>query len=379
MWIWYVHYYDEREDTSMKLGARVLKTGVAIVFALFIAELLNIPSPVFAGIAAIFAIQPSIYRSYLTILEQIQGNLIGAAIAIFFGLIFGHHIVAIGIAAIIVIGIMIKLKLEKGMTLAIVTVIVIMEFQGDEFMKFALIRFGTIMIGVFAAFIVNLVFIPPKYEVKLFKSINSLQDDIIRWTRLAVRQASEHISTKTALNKLHSRTTEINTMYGFYKEERGYFKNAKFKKARKLVIYRQMITTSNKSLELLQRLHKHENELINLPDQFKLLIQQRLDGLLSYHEQLLLKYTGKLKPQHSRWTSQEHYMPGNELMDLFIEHISKAKSVESNEEFSSYHLLYILSRLLDYEENLEHLDTLIVSYRSYHSDERNLDLEEEFY
>ena len=68
----------------MKLGARVLKTGVAIVFALFIAELLNVPAPVFAGIAAIFAIQPSIYRSYLTILEQIQGNLIGAAIAIIF-------------------------------------------------------------------------------------------------------------------------------------------------------------------------------------------------------------------------------------------------------------------------------------------------------
>ena len=44
----------------MKLGARVLKTGVAIVFALSLAELLNLPSPVFAGIAAIFAIQPSI-------------------------------------------------------------------------------------------------------------------------------------------------------------------------------------------------------------------------------------------------------------------------------------------------------------------------------
>ena len=135
----------------MKLGGRVLKTGVAIVFALFIAELLNISSPVFAGIAAIFAIQPSIYRSYLTIVEQVQGNLIGATVAIIFGLLFGHHIVAIGIAAIIVIGIMMKLKLEKAITLAIVTLIIIMEFQGDNFMTFALIRFGTIMIGVFAA------------------------------------------------------------------------------------------------------------------------------------------------------------------------------------------------------------------------------------
>lgn len=117
----------------MQLGARVLKTGVAIVFSLFLAELLSLPSPVFAGIAAIFAIQPSIYRSYLTIVEQIQGNLIGAVVAVLFGLFFGHHIVAIGIAAIIVIGIMLKLKLNSSLSLALVTVVVIMVYEGNDF------------------------------------------------------------------------------------------------------------------------------------------------------------------------------------------------------------------------------------------------------
>ena len=47
----------------MKLGARILKTGIAIVLALLIAQLIGLPSPVFAGIAAIFAVQPTIYRS----------------------------------------------------------------------------------------------------------------------------------------------------------------------------------------------------------------------------------------------------------------------------------------------------------------------------
>lgn len=363
----------------MKLGARVLKTGVAIVFALFIAELLKVPAPVFAGIAAIFAIQPSIYRSYLTIIEQIQGNVIGATIAIIFGLMFGHQIVAIGIASIIVIGIMMKLKLEKAITLAIVTLIVIMEYQGDNFMQFALIRFGTVMIGVFAAFIVNLLFVPPKYEVKLFNAINTLQDDIIRWTRLAVRQASGHSSTKSAVKKLQSRMSEIDKMYGFFKEERSYLKKETSIKARKLVVYRQMIQTSKKSLELLQRLYKHENELVKLPDEFQTIIQERLNSLLTYHEQLFLKYTGKLKPEHSDWTMRDGYMQGSELMDIFIDHITQTKAQQTSVEFSSYHLLYILSRLLDYEENLDLLDTLIVSYRSYHPSEMNENLEEEFY
>ncbi len=369
----------EKGIAIMKFGARILKTGVAIVFALFLAELFNLPSPVFAGIAAIFAIQPSIYRSYLTILEQVQGNLIGAIVAVVFGLLFGHHLVAIGIAAILVIGITMKLKLEKSLTLALVTVVAIMEFQGDDFLTFALIRFTTVMVGVFAAFIVNLVFLPPRYEIKLFKNINSMQDDIIRWSRLAVRQASEHTSTKIALTKLKSRLSQIDVLYELYKEERRYLKNQKYVKARKLVVYRQMITASKKSLELLQRLHKHENELSNLPDALLIIIQERVDLLLTYHEQLLLKFTGKLRADHSTWVRQEEHLQRTEVMDLFIKQITIAKESESEEEFSSYHLLYILSRILDYEENLEHLDKLIMSYRNYHSKEANIDLETEFY
>ena len=362
----------------MQVGARVLKTGVAIVIALFLAEFFKLPSPVFAGIAAIFAIQPSIYRSYLSIVEQIQGNFIGATIAVIFGLSFGHHIVAIGIAAIVVIALMRKFNLDNSMSLALVTVVAIMVYEGEDFLEFGAIRFITVMVGVLASLIVNLVFIPPRYEIKLFKMIDSLQDDIIRWTRLAARQASEHTSTKIALSKFDSRLTEVRNMYDFYKEERHYTKKKRYAQARKLVIYRQMITTTKKSLELLHRLHKHENEISNLPPQFKTMVQERLDFLLTFHEQLLLKFTGKLKPEHSKWVDEEETKYA-EVMDQLIHQIAYEKDRESEEEFSSYHLFYIFSRLLDYEENLEHLDTLIVSYRSYHGNEKNSDLEEGYF
>ena len=362
----------------MKLGARVFKTAVAIVFALFIAELLKLPSPVFAGIAAIFAIQPSIYRSYQTIIEQVQANIIGATVAVLFGSLFGHHMVAIGIAVVVTIGLMLKFKLEKSLSIALVTVVAIMEIQGDEFITFAFIRFSTILVGVLAAFVINLFFLPPKYEVKLFRKIHFMQDDIIRWTRIAVRQASEHTSTKVALGKLQSRMARVDMLYEFYKEERSYFKNKKYEKARKLVVYRQMITTSKKSLELLQRLHKHENEIATLPTQFRLMIQERLDFLLTYHEQLLLRYTGKLKPEHSEWSNQIDYIQRNQLMEIFINQVKNTQE-EGETEFSGYHLLYILSRILDYEENLEHLDRLIVSFQSHHGEEINLDIEEELF
>ena len=49
----------------MSFGARVLKTGIAVTLALYLSSLfLNPQSPVPAAIAAIFAMQPSIYRSW---------------------------------------------------------------------------------------------------------------------------------------------------------------------------------------------------------------------------------------------------------------------------------------------------------------------------
>ena len=228
----------------MKLGARIFKTGVAIVFALLVAELLQLPNPVFAGIAAIFAIQPSIYRSYLTVIEQVQSNLIGAAVAVVFALLFGNNIVAIGFAAIVAITIMLSFKLEKTISLALVTVIAIMEIQGEDFLTFALIRFLTILVGVLSAFIVNMVFIPPKFETKLFNSIHFTQDEIIRWIRICVRHASDHQSTKQAIAQIENRLSRIDQIYSFFKEERVYTKKSLYSKGRKTVVYRELIAIS---------------------------------------------------------------------------------------------------------------------------------------
>ncbi|ARD47687.1 hypothetical protein SporoP37_05750 [Sporosarcina sp. P37] len=359
----------------MKLGARVFKTGIAIVFALFLAQLLGLPTSVFAGIAAIFAIQPSIYRSYLTIVEQLQGNLIGATVAVVFTLIFGPQLVVVGLAAVIVMTIMLKLGLEKSMSLALVTMIAVMEVKDEAFLTFALLRVGTILVGVLAAFIVNLVFMPPKYETKLFQAIHQAQDEIIRWTRLAARQASDHTAMKKSLSKLKERLIQIDQLYLLFKEERSYFKKTSATKARRLVVYRQMIGTTRSSYDVLKRLDKFENELINLPEHFRMMIQERLESLLVYHEQLHLKFVGKLKADLDDNEMESDFIQRQEVMNIFVKEIA---ITNEEEEFSSYHLLHVLSSMLNYEEQLEHLDTLITSYQTRFEDEENV-LEDEFY
>jgi uncharacterized membrane protein YgaE (UPF0421/DUF939 family) len=346
----------------MKLGARIFKTGIAITLALVLAEWMNLSAPVFAGIAAIFAIQPSIYRSVKSVTEQIQANVIGAALAIFSVLLFGNDPFIIGLTSILLIAINIKLKIENTIPIAIVTVIAIMENPGDDFITFALLRFGTIMLGIFSAFLVNLVFIPPKHEKKLYYKIVDQTEEILKWIRMNTRNASEFGVLKTDIAKIKDGMQKVEQFYLLFKEERNYLKKNKYSKARKLVIYRQMIKTTNKALSTLKKLHRLENELNNMPDDLQQLIIEELNDLLYFHEQVLLKFIRKTKP-HPEDIHGELEFNKKSVIERFVQY-NKLDDERAQKDW--YHLFPLISTIVEYSDQMEHLDLLIDRYQTYH-------------
>lgn len=354
----------------MKLGARILKTGIAIILSLFLAEMFGLKSPVFAGIAAIFAVQPTIYRSYLSIIEQIQGNIIGALTAVFFVLLLGNDFLIVGLAAIIVITINLKLKIENTISLSLVTLIAIMENPEGDFIEFALLRFSTIMLGVLSAFIVNLVFLPPKYENKLYYKITNITEEITKWIRL--RHASEYTLLKNDIEKIKDDIIKLDQLYLMYKEERNYFKRNVLAKSRKLVIYRQMIYAVKKSLETLKKLHRFENEILEMPVSFQEAIQEQLDCLIYHHEELLLKFIGKSR-LHGENDDSKVCLNKKELFDLFL---AQQNEFDDPEDPSFFHSMQVVSAIIEYGEQLEHLDLLINSFQSYHKSENEIEIEE---
>ncbi|WP_214480479.1 aromatic acid exporter family protein [Bacillus sp. SM2101] len=355
----------------MKLGARMLKTGIAIALALFLAHMLNLPSPVFAGISAVFAIQPSIYRSYLSIIEQAQANIIGAIIAVIFVLIFGNDPFIIGLTAIIVIAINLKLNLEKTISISLVTVIAIMASPTDNFIQFSFIRFSTIMLGILSAFFVNLIFLPPKYETKLYYNIVENTNEIIKWIRMSTRNASEHGFLKNDINKLKDNMIKLDQMYLLYKEERIYLRKHKYVKTRKLVLFRQMIIVTNRSLDTLKLLHRLENELRHMPKEFQSMIISELDCLLGFHEQILLKFIGKIKSQPTEDAKKEAHNGRYFLLQSFIKDFN-AQNI--NDHLNHYQVLPLIGVIIDYYEQLLHLDHLIDSFQQYHKDENEFQI-----
>lgn len=350
----------------MKFGARIFKTGIAVTLALYIATLLNLEPVTFAAVAAVFAVQPSVYRSFRTILDQFQANIIGAIIAIVFTIAFGNEPFVIGLGAILVIAISIKLKMEKTIPLAVVTLIIIMEAstQGN-FLLFALSRLGIIMIGVLSSFIVNLLFLPPKHETKLLQKISANTDYIIQWLRLIIRHDAEHMALKDDIQKINEEIIDINNFYKLYKEERNYFKKNEYTKGRKLVVFRQMITTSEKARALLKNLHFHEQSILDLPEEMKELLREQIDYLTQFHDRTLLKYSGKVRHESSEEFLKEIDQGEKALTEQLIVYSEKKRL--NQEDWTE--LFQTIGLIIDYKDQLQHLDLLIDSFYTYHPNE----------
>ncbi|RSK26155.1 aromatic acid exporter family protein [Bacillus sp. HMF5848] len=349
----------------MKVGARILKTGIAITMSLYLATLLQLPTPVFAGIAAIFAIQPSIYRSYLSVIEQVQANVIGAFFAIMFVLLFGNDPFVIGLTAIIVIAINIRLKTESTIAVAVVTVVAIMQSPGDHFIQFALVRFSTVMLGVFSAFAVNLIFIPPKYEHKLYNRIVELTEEIFKWIRITTRNAAAHGQLRLDIDHMKERRMKLDQLYLLYKEERSYFKKHTFAKSRKLVLFRQKIVTLNRLLDLLKILHRMEHEFHQTPLEFQQLVTTELDCLMTCHEQALLKFAGKIKT-NSSFDNDPLLLCGTNIVEQFL----AIREQADDSGLKHYdHLFPLIGWIIDYREQIIHLNRLIDSFQNYHTND----------
>ena len=358
----------------MKLGARIVKTGIAIALAIYLAMILGLPSPAFAGIAAVFAIQPSIYRTYQTILEQVQSNFIGAIVAIVFVLIFDNDPFVIGLVSIIVILLCLKLKIESTIALALVTVIAIMETPDENFIYFALMRFGAVLIGVLSSFVINLIFLPPKHETKLYYKIVDNTKDIIQWIRVMTSNMSEHTVLRKELDKIKDAMIKTDHLYLLYKEERSYFRKKQYVKGRKLVLFRQMMVTAYSSLETLKKLHRFENEFHNLPDFFQAHYKDIVEQSLTYHEQLLFKYIGKIRPGVSYEFINDLNKKKKGLKDCFLRTYSNSNQQEDEEQQAIDHILILITAIIDYTEQLEHLDKLIDSFQTYHKDDNEVEI-----
>jgi uncharacterized membrane protein YgaE (UPF0421/DUF939 family) len=132
-----------------------------------------------------------------------------------------------------------------------------------------------------------------------------------------------------------------------------------------------MTSAAKRALDTLKKIHRFENEMLHLPENFQQSIQEQLDSVIYHHEQLMLRFIGKVPTPLDSDTNT--CINKKELFELFLNH----QMLYSNQDDPHlYHTMQIISSIIDYGEQVEHLDTLITSFHSFHHNEVSIEQKE---
>lgn len=156
------------------VGARIIKTGIAVALALYICSLLQISPRVFAAVSAVMNIQPSIYRSFKNAIEQVLTHVISVGIAVVGGYLFGTNPVTIGLITIVIITTIVRIKLLPGVAMGVVAAIFVLDAPHHDFLNHALTRSYVVFIGLGTALMVNSFLPQPRYKDALLNNLAKL-------------------------------------------------------------------------------------------------------------------------------------------------------------------------------------------------------------
>jgi uncharacterized membrane protein YgaE (UPF0421/DUF939 family) len=276
----------------MIFGARVVKTGLAVTMSLYISMLLGMTPPIIAAVAAVFALQPSIYRSWRYMLEQLQTNTLGAALAMAASFLFKNQPIAVGVVCIFVIMICLKLKMEDTIGLTLVTVIAVMEATGPW--HFALNRFLLILIGMASAFLINILFFPPKNEAVFVDQSKGVLERLSLLLRTVIsNELKENVFQSEKLG-LEGALKGLSDKFSLLEEEQKKLGKMSYSEARLLVVYQQMITALQSGFGVLQSAGQHYFQSERSAEVHEAFDSQ-LEQLIKSHEYAIHKLDGKMK------------------------------------------------------------------------------------
>ncbi|MCQ6275535.1 FUSC family protein [Bacillus sp. V3B] len=335
----------------MKVGPRVIKTGIAVTLALYICSLLNLESAVFAGMAAIFTLQPSIYRTWKQVWDQVQTNTLGAIIALI-GLYFlGNDPFSIGLVMIIVIALSLKVKMADTLSLTLVTVLAIMSAPGDEDFLYALHRFGVTFIGMTSALLVNIFIAPPNYKKMYLDKVHTVFQNMSILMRTAVSNEMTEKSFQDQMKQLEKDILKLEEQFRLFDEEREKMAKINNMDLREIVVFKQMFKSLQQGFIVLEDINAFYFQSKPTMEENQL-FDQHLELLIKYHELFLLKYDRKIKMDESQL--EEDRM---QQTSAFLE-----KVIQSYQQDHKIQLTIIGSSIYNYAYQIDRLDRLVEQY-----------------
>jgi uncharacterized membrane protein YgaE (UPF0421/DUF939 family) len=147
----------------MKIGARIIKSGIAVSITVLICQLLNLEPALFGAVSAVLNVQPSVYLTFRIARDQVAVHVLGVTVGLVLGYALGGNPATMGLATVLVIFLCLKLKLNQNILMGIVACLFVLSSSADQFLYHALSRSSVIFIGLTVALIINIAILPPRY------------------------------------------------------------------------------------------------------------------------------------------------------------------------------------------------------------------------
>jgi len=338
----------------MKIGPRTLKTGIAVTLSLMVADFLKIDGPIYAVIAAIIVMQPSVTDSWQKGVDRILGTIMGAiAGAIFVSISPGNPLLA-GIGTIVLI--LIMNKLQWGEAIVIGTVVFIGIFIGADtgYVKYAFHRTMDTSLGIIIAVIINYIIYPPDYYGKVMEETKRNFMDILKYSirtlEVLLYEDDERMDIlENQIQRIEEVLITSEKLLEIQEKEKKVIPKGDIK-------YKEMLISHRLEKEIFQHLQNVQDVLekgikLEVVDVIRKELCQAKDLLISLHTREKNLYDMNKEENESL-----------SLQDVIAE-VQKAKvNIKNKEDINSYstdEIVKMLVFLYNIEEVLLKLNTII--------------------
>jgi uncharacterized membrane protein YgaE (UPF0421/DUF939 family) len=146
------------------IGARVIKTAMAVTLSILTARSLELDTPQFAGVIAVLAVQPSIYRSFRYGVQHTVSAILGAIFGAYALQMLGNSFLIMGMVAFLLMVLHVKLRWTNSLLVSVVIAINTMGTASHFFGQSALNQMALVLIGTGIGALVNLFHKPVHHE-----------------------------------------------------------------------------------------------------------------------------------------------------------------------------------------------------------------------
>jgi len=209
----------------MPVGARVLKSTLAMVTAMLLGDALGIGA-IFTSSSALWGMQPTMGESISGARKMMKMQFISFIPTFVLGFTIGPNLVSIALAVLLIFQIGIRMKLTGQVTVGIASAIFILSSPPSAFLRQAVLRSVGVLIGLMVAILINRLIAPPRYREAMVRQavwLNRILMSNFRGSVEAYLQDKPWTAAECQAGEasMHREIAKFDKLFNHFKTEQG--------------------------------------------------------------------------------------------------------------------------------------------------------------